>query len=253
MTKAFLHGNPETGAIWSVLFAELRKKGISDLVSLSPPGFGAPLPHGFEATRVGYRGWLIQELERLGGNVDLVGHDWGALHVYGVIAERPDLIRSWAADCAGVIHPDYIWHDMALAWQTPDVGEASIAPMFGLPEEQSAELLASFEIPDEIAKAMAPGVNKTMGECVLSLYRSATQPEMANLGRQLKTTEQRPGLVLIASEDPYIGTIEMCTSVATALNADIFTLKGLGHFWMFDGATLAADALIKHWNAVQNT
>jgi pimeloyl-ACP methyl ester carboxylesterase len=137
MTKVFLHGNPETGALWSVLFGELRKKGISDLVALSPPGFGAPLPVGFEATLIGYRGCLIQQLERLGGNVDLVGHDWGAAHVYGVMAERPDLIRSWAADCAGIIHPDYIWHDMALAWQTPEVGEESIAAMFGLPEGQT--------------------------------------------------------------------------------------------------------------------
>jgi pimeloyl-ACP methyl ester carboxylesterase len=253
MTKAFLHGNPETGALWSVLFGELRNKGINDLVALSPPGFGAPLPDGFEATRIGYRGWLIQQLERLGGNVDLVGHDWGALHVYGVIAERPDLIRSWAADCAGIIHPDYIWHDMALVWQTPEVGEESIAAMFGLPEGQSAELLTSFGIPEDIAKVMAPDVNEIMGECVLSLYRSAAQPEMENLGKKLKKIENRPGLVLIASEDPYTGTTQMCASVATALGADVFTLDGLGHLWMFEGAALAADALIKHWNAAQHT
>jgi pimeloyl-ACP methyl ester carboxylesterase len=55
MTKAFLHGNPETGTLWSVLFGELRNKGINDLVALSPPGFGAPLPDGFKATRLGYR------------------------------------------------------------------------------------------------------------------------------------------------------------------------------------------------------
>jgi hypothetical protein len=84
-------------------------------------------------------------------------------------------------------------------------------------------------------------------KCVLSLYRSAAQPEMVNLGERLKMTENRPGLVFIASEDPYTGTTEMCASVATDLGADIFKLEGLGHWWMFEGARLAADALIKRW------
>ena len=96
MPKVFVHGNPETSAIWSALFDALRDKGIDDLVGLSPPGFGAPLPTGFEATQTGYRNWLVQELEQLGGDIDLVGHDWGTGHVLGVLAQRPDLLRSWA-------------------------------------------------------------------------------------------------------------------------------------------------------------
>ena len=86
MPKVFVHGNPETSAIWSVLFYELKTKGLEDIEVLSPPGFGAPVPNGFEATQTGYRDWLIQQLEDLGGDVDLVGHDWGAGHVYGVLA-----------------------------------------------------------------------------------------------------------------------------------------------------------------------
>jgi len=250
MPKAFVHGNPETSALWSVLFDELKVKGIDDIVALSPPGFGAPLPEGFEATQTGYRSWLIEQLERLGGNVDLVGHDWGAGHVYGVLAERPDLLRSWAADCAGLLHPDYIWHDLALAWQTADAGEEALAAMYGLPEEEGTELLTSFGMPQEIARAIAAEQNDVMGQCVLSLYRSATQPAMANLGEQLKAIDKPPGLVIIASEDIYTGTPEMCASVAADLSADIFTLEGLGHWWMFEGATLAAGALIKHWNKV---
>lgn len=250
MPKVFVHGNPETSAIWSVLFDELKAKGIDDLVALSPPGFGAPMPEGFEATRTGYRSWLIQQLEQLGGNVDLVGHDWGAGHVYGVLAERPDLLRSWAADSAGLIHPDYIWHDLALAWQTPDVGEEAITAMFGLPAEEGTAMLVSLRMPEEIAGAIAAEQDDVMGQCVLSLYRSATQPAMANLSEQLKVIDKPPGLVVIASEDIYTGTPQMCAAVATDLGAEIITLEGLGHWWMFEGATLAADALIKHWNKV---
>jgi len=248
MPKVFVHGNPETSAIWSSLFTALKDKGIDDLVALSPPGFGAPLPPGFEATQTGYRNWLVQQLEQLGGNIDLVGHDWGAGHVYGVLAERPDLLRSWAADCAGMVHPDYSWHDMAQVWQTPGEGEEAVAGMFGRTEQESREVLISFGMPEDIASAIAPAQDELMGKCVLSLYRSAPQPEMVQLGERLKTTEQRPGLVFIASEDFYAGTPEMCTSVAENLGADVYTLEGLGHWWMFEGATLAAAALERHWN-----
>lgn len=250
MSKVFIHGNPETSALWTVLLDKLGNRGVTDIVALSPPGFGGPLPAGFGATRIGYREWIIQQLEQLGGKIDLLGHDWGALHVFGVIDERPDLVRSWAADCAGILHPDYTWHDLALVWQTPHEGEKSVATMFGLPADQAAALMASFGIPEDVGAAMAPGMNDVMGECVLSLYRSAAQPAMVNLGERLRKADIPPGLVLIASEDPYAGTPQMCESVASDMGADTCTLDGLGHWWMFEGADVAADALIKHWNSV---
>ena len=247
MPKVFVHGNPENSTLWTVLFRELRARGVEDLVALSPPGFGAPVPEGFEATRRGYRTWLIDQIEQLGGEVDLVGHDWGALHVYGVLAERPDLLRSWAADVAGIIHPDYVWHDHAQAWQNPGAGEDAIREMFGLPPDETAEMLTAFDIPLEHAKALAPDMDETMGTCVLSLYRSAAQPEMAKLGQQLQTTVRRPGLVFLATEDPFTGTHAMCEFMAHKLGAKIYRLEGHGHWWMFAGAAAAADALITHW------
>ena len=245
--KVFIHGNPENAKLWNVLFDELSFRGVQDVVALSPPGFGAPIPPGFKATRTGYRSWLIDQLEQLGGDVDLVGHDWGALHVYGVLAERPDLLRSWSADVAGILHPDYEWHDHAQAWQTPGVGEEAIKEMFGRPADEAVAMLTTFDIPIEHARALAPAVTETMGDCVLSLYRSAAQPEMAQLGKRLATTEKRPGLVFLATEDPFTGTHAMCESVADMLGANICRLEGHGHWWMFAGAATAAEALFAHW------
>jgi pimeloyl-ACP methyl ester carboxylesterase len=247
MPKVFIHGNPENDTLWTELFRELEARGEENLMALSPPGFGAPLPQGFDATQSGYRSWLIAELEKLGGNVDIVGHDWGALHVYAVLAERPDLIRSWAADVAGIIHPDYVWHDHAQAWQTPAVGEQAIAELFEQSQDDTAEFLTTFDIPLENARALAQSMDETMGACVLSLYRSAAQPEMANLGRQLEATEKRPGLVFIATEDPFTGTHAMCETMARVLGAEVCPLDGLGHWWMFPGAAAAAEALTRHW------
>lgn len=114
----FVHGNPETSAIWGPLLAELRHP---DAITLSPPGFRAPVPDGFGATADDYAAWLAAQLEQQPGPVDLVGHDWGGGHVMRVAMERPDLIRSWTMDIAGCFAPDYVWHDLAQVWQTPDV------------------------------------------------------------------------------------------------------------------------------------
>jgi pimeloyl-ACP methyl ester carboxylesterase len=47
---------------------------------------------------VAYRDWLASELELFRARVDLVGHDWGAIHEAALAMNRPELIRSWASD-----------------------------------------------------------------------------------------------------------------------------------------------------------
>src|SRR4051794_38842928 len=98
MPAVFVHGNPETPAIWDQLFAHLTRK---DVIALSPPGFGAPVPDGFDASADAYVQWLAHALESIERPIDLVGHDWGGAHVLRIAMERPDLIRSWTTDIAG--------------------------------------------------------------------------------------------------------------------------------------------------------
>ena len=121
MTVVLVHGNPETDAVWGPLIDALGRK---DVVRLSPPGFGAPLPLAFPATYIAYRDWLVDELERIDEPVDLVGHDWGGLHVVNAVMHQPDLVRSWASDVVGLFDPDYEWHDMAQIFQTPEAGSS---------------------------------------------------------------------------------------------------------------------------------
>jgi pimeloyl-ACP methyl ester carboxylesterase len=118
--RVFVHGNPETARIWAPLVDALSSDGV---MTLSPPGFGAAVPEGFGATSDEYLAWLGSELEVLDGPVDLVGHDWGGGHVVRLACDRPDLLRSWCTDIAGCFAPDYVWHDLAQVWQTPEAGE----------------------------------------------------------------------------------------------------------------------------------
>lgn len=247
MPRVFVHGNPETAAVWRDLLRALEARGERDLVALSPPGFGAPVPEGFEPTRQGYGAWLAREIEALDGPVDLVGHDWGAGHVYELLRTRPELLRSWAADCPGLLHADYTWHDAAQVWQTPDAGEAMLKEMWAAPASDLEASFAALGIPPEVAKDFVAAQDEDMARCILVVYRSAAQPAMAELGRELMARSHPPGLSIIAHGDTYVGPLENAHAVAKALGARMLELPDEGHWWMFSGAEAAADALIDHW------
>jgi pimeloyl-ACP methyl ester carboxylesterase len=244
MSVVLVHGNPETAAVWSPLVAAL---GRDDVIYLSPPGFGAPIPDRWGATVEEYRQWLIGELEALGRPVDLVGHDWGGLQAVLVAMTRPDLLRSWATDAIGVFDPDYVWHDLALTWQTPGAGEDAVAMMAMAGPQQRADQLTSLGLPAEVAEQLASAYNDTMGRCILALYRSAAQPVMAELGRELPAAAQRPGLVVLATEDHYVGTEQMRRRAAERAGARIERLDGLGHWWMVQDPARGADVLTRFW------
>ena len=249
-TKVFVHGNPESGDIWSLLHQELRAQGVDNIVTLSPPGFGAPTPEGWGATVLEYRNWLIGELEAIDGVIDIVGHDWGAGHVYSMLSTRSDLVRSWAADCAGLLHPDYVWHDAALGWQTPDVGEQMVEGMIATPNADFIEAFTSLGMTKDIATAVKSHINSEMGRCVLALYRDAAQPAMSRLGEKVIVAQPRMGLVIMAEEDNFAGSLESMEEMADVLGADTATLTGVGHWWMCQKPAAGAQMLLDHWDAI---
>lgn len=78
--KLFVHGVPDTPLVWDPLIDALDL-AEGDCLAPALPGFGCPRPAGFSATKDAYTDWLIGQMEAAGGNVDLVGHDWGGLLV----------------------------------------------------------------------------------------------------------------------------------------------------------------------------
>jgi len=120
----FVHGNPETAAVWNKVRAAVPRESVA----LSLPGFGCARPPGFGATMNEYADWLDGELDRIEGAIDLVGHDWGGLLTYRMAATRGRRLRSWVADVAHLAHRDYEWHDFAKIWQTPAKGRRSSPP-----------------------------------------------------------------------------------------------------------------------------
>jgi pimeloyl-ACP methyl ester carboxylesterase len=244
MTVVLVHGNPETDAIWGPLVAAL---GRDDVVRLSPPGFGAPLPPGFPMTYLAYRDWLEAELERFDTPVDLVGHDWGGGHVINLVMHRPELVRSWASDVLGILHPDYVWHDLAQVWQTPDAGEELVEATIGASVEDRVVQLTMLGIPEDVATDLAVAQGPEMGRAILALYRSAAQPAMAEAGQSLGNAAARPGLSLLATEDTYVGSDDLRRDAAARAGARTEVLDGLGHWWMLQDPARGALALTDFW------
>lgn len=250
-TVVLVHGNPETAAIWGPLTAALHERGRTAIVALSPPGFGAPVPDGFDPTMDAYADWLVGELTALretATEIDVLGHDWGAGHVYGALARRPDLVRTWIGDIAGVLHTDYVWHDLAQAWQTPDVGEQVVAGFTESSLEDRTALFVGLGLPDGIAAELARGLDAEMGRCILRLYRTGAQPAVGQLGDQLAGMELPPGLIVDPVDDAYVASA-VSNQVAERLGTDVLRLDGRGHWWMVDDVDPVADALIRFWSA----
>ena len=247
MTIVLVHGNPETDAIWGPLVDAL---GRDDVVLLSPPGFGAPLDDAFAATYLAYRDWLEEQLEGFDDPIDVVGHDWGGGHVMNVVMHRPELVRSWASDAIGLFDSEYIWHDLAQVWQTPDEGEESVDTILGGTVQDRAGQWAALGIPMDIATSIAAAQGPEMGRAILSLYRSASQPAMAEAGRALENAAARPGLSLLATEDPYIGSEELRRRAAARAGAQTAVLDGLGHWWMVQDPACGAAVLTRFWEAL---
>lgn len=238
MTIVLVHGVPESAAIWDEMIAQMQR---NDVVALSPPGFGAPVPDGFEPTSDGYRDWLVSELEQLDGPVDLVGHDWGAGHALRAATARPELVRSLVTDIAGTADSEYEWHDMAQVWQTPVEGEAFVEAVAAMPVADRVPMLVDAGMTEAGAQACAEANGPAMGACILSLYRSAVQPNMTMWGHEFAALLSRPRtLVVNAHDDLYTGGPDSARRVAQQWGASVAELDGLGHWWMMQDPARAA-------------
>ena len=245
MPAVLVHGVPETSAVWDPLRAHLQR---DDVVTLQLPGFGCARPDGFGATKEEYVAWLVEELSGLqaDGPIDLVGHDWGGGLVVRLVSTRPDLVRSWVSDAAGLGDPDFEWHDFAKIWQTPGAGEEFFDQQLAQSVEERASVFELFGVPHYFAVDLAGRVDRTMADCILALYRSAV-----DVGKEWSSDFRdipAPGLVLVPSEDPFLSDegARLGAGNAGAATAD---LTGLGHWWMLQDPKQGAAVLEQHWSS----
>ena len=241
MPALLVHGVPDTDRVWHAIVPRL---GRADVITLRLPGFGGPVPAGFDPTKDAYAAWLVEQILAQDGPVDLVGHDWGAILVIRAACLRPDRVRSWAAGAAP-LDAEYVWHKAAQAWQTPETGEKVMAQ---LTAAALADALITAGVPPADAHEAAAHVDETMKRCILRLYRSAIKvgeewgPDLAKLGA--------PGLVLWGEHDPYAAPT-WGERLARRTGARFVSFPGCSHWWQLERPADVATLLTRHWDAIQ--
>lgn len=240
--KIFLHGVPDTPAMWTPLIRELD---LSNDEYLAPalPGFVGPPPAGFTSTKEQYVDWFIIELEQAvtqSGPVDVVGHDWGALIVVRAASLRPELFKSWTIANAAP-HPDYKWHRMARLWQMPIVGELV---MLAARRKAMQRALTEAGFPPDLAAIEAKHWSSEMKRAILRLYRSARNAG-SDWYPDLKFLPSR-GLVFWGEEDPYVPSW-VAEKFSKQTGARLLTQPDVGHWSIIERAERLANLLKEHW------
>jgi pimeloyl-ACP methyl ester carboxylesterase len=246
--KLFLHGVPDSPAIWRPLLAALDL-GETPVAVPALPGFTGPLPAGFPATKEAYADWAVGEAEALArehGPIDIVGHDWGALIAQRVAMLRPDLIRSWAVSNA-VIEPDYRGHRIARIWNTPILGEIFMA--LSKPAALAKGLAEQGMPADIAAEEAAQWANKDKRRAILRLYRSAKglsfeQDWARDIGRLPAN-----GALIWGANDPYV-ELAVAERFAARTGTPLTVIDGAGHWAIAERAGEVAAALTRFWNAL---
>ena len=154
---------------------------------------------------------------------------------------KGELLRSWSADVANLLHPDYTWHDFAQIWQTPGAGEEFFASQADVSAADSAAVYEAMGVPAGRTEALIPMSDPVMASCILDLYRSALPRAYATWGDAVGPTSA-PGLVLHAADDPF-GDEARSAEVAALLGARTETLTGVGHWWALQDPAQAAGIL----------
>ena len=237
MPVVLVHGVPDTRRVWRALIGRL---GRDDVVTLSLPGFGCEVPSGFDCSKEAYCDWLLREVDNVGGPVDLVAHDWGAILALRVASLEPKLIRTWAAGGAP-LDPEYEWHKVAKLWQTPEVGEQVMEKI--TPETLAPGLVAA-GVPAEDAAEAARHVDLTMKGSILALYRSGVRVG-AEWEHGLSRVGGR-GLVLWGADDPYAAPV-FGSRLASRTGARFVVYADCGHWWQLQRPGEVAKELEALW------
>ena len=230
MPAVFVHGVPDTFRVWDPLRRYLFRQ---DVVTLALPGFSAPMPANFTATKEEYVNWIICQLEDIGEPVDLVGHDWGCILVM--------------AAGSGPVSAEYEWHPLASIWQTPGEGEKWFKE---LDSSAVADFMAQAGLPIKHAKEAVSHIDQTMGDCILRLYRSALE-----VGKQWQpdlVKVQAPGLVFWGAEDAAC-PVRFAEELASDTNAGSLLKLKAGHWAIVERSAEIAQALEDHWFSANKT
>ncbi len=231
----YLHGFPDHPPTAAAFLGELARshRVIAPwLRGYAPSPLAGPYDVGTLAADV------VALIGALGGPVDLVGHDWGAVITYAVCARQPAAVRR--AVTMAVPHPLTL-----------------LGALRGGPQRRASAYMAAFQLPgasrrvaahdlaaiDALWARWSPGftldaeARAGLHACLaaslpapLGYYRALLRPATVRLARELARTRLTPPVLQLHGAD------DGCILAAEADDAHRFTrrerevLPGVGHF-----------------------
>jgi pimeloyl-ACP methyl ester carboxylesterase len=262
-----LHGFPEGKESWEPQLNALAEAGWR-AVAPDLRGFGGTdAPKGVDAYAMPH---LVADVEGLisalgEDQVDLIGHDWGALVGWPFVSRHPGMVRSWTS--LSVPHPSALARASGLDGNpTPDPDQKARSSYIGLFQktgkaeevllENGAERLRAMykfgpnpdAIPEDVADVFIRGFQRagrlTAG---LNYYRANLKPAAYAAYPPCPDPITPPTLLLWGDEDPALGRkgVEE-TAALVAGPYRLRVLEGAGHWLQFERADEVSRAIVQH-------
>ena len=181
------------------------------------------------------------------GPVDLVGHDWGGGLVNRLVSTRPELVRTWVTDVAGLAHADFEWHDIAKLWQTPGDGEAFFEAQLAMSLDDRTALLERRRHPR--AGACGAWPRRSTRRWPTASWRCTARPSTSARSGAPTSRTSRSRAWPVAPEDG-LANPERTEAAAARAGRTVHRLDGLAHWWLLEDPTRGARMLEDFWSSV---
>lgn len=206
VTTLFLHGIPDSGAVWDNVIAAMR--GSYRCVAPDLPGFGqSAVPNGFRVTLDGMADFVDAFIAAIGiaEPINLVVHDIGGPYGLAWAVRHPEKVRSIAI-MNTVFQSEYRWHRYGRICRIPVLGELLqlLTSQSGLAREIHTNSGLSKPSREHIS-ATFRGFTGSVRRMVLQLYRGLDPDVFENWDERLRALSKRvPSLVMWGDRDTYI-------------------------------------------------
>ena len=247
-----LHGVPETSSCWRAIAPRLangRRVLAPDLPGLGGSSYAGP----YDVPSLVAQLSALIDAELPGGQIDLVGHDWGGSLALALTAHRPGLVRRLVVANA--------------PYRKVPLPRAFHVPLFALPVlPEAAFRLGGARLvdamigyawasartldPDVQAEYRAAYTDPQKVNAMLGYYRGVARPQLARMVGQGRPKVPAPRvraermMVLWGSRDPVL-PVSTGEQVVRELGADatMVTVPAAGHFVIEEAPEVVGDVL----------
>jgi pimeloyl-ACP methyl ester carboxylesterase len=266
-----LHGFPEGKESWEAQLLALAEAGWRAVAPDLRGYGGTDAPKGVEAYAMPH---LVADVEGLisalgEDQVDLAGHDWGALVGWPFVSRNPGMVRSWTA--LSVPHPVALARASGLdGGPDPDPDQRARSAYVGLLQragkaeevllEDGCQRLRAFyqagpdpdAIPAEMVEHFVKGFQRPGRlTAALDYYRANLKPAAYAAYPPCPKPITTSTLLLWGDQDPALGRVAVEATAGMVKGPyRLQVLEGAGHWLQFERPDEISQALVGHVRAV---